>query len=516
MISSGSFGNIFTIFIFIVLVILLSYFLALFENHVFFGNNNISHRILRVLKINSEEMSWKTYFISMLMVSFFVVIIAGMILVTSLYPGYHITPSLLFNTLASFITNTDLEHFASEFTFTAFGEAFALQFLEWIAPATSFAVAIAFIRSVTYSKIGNFYNDMLSSLLMIFLPISLILSLIYMALGVPQTFFSTLKLPEPIGPISSLLPIMTLGNNGGSYYALGSAIALQNPNILTNLIQSVSMLVFPLSLFWLLGINLKNKKEGLFLLIASLLIFLIAFVIALYEPLRLFPFAVGQFNTKILTTTSIFSNTGLLSAPLTGLNNYVLAIYIVGMAVAIAPGSIGSGFINVEVYAILTVFFISLMSGRMPEYLNFKLNIKEIRLSSFAFLLHPLLIYVGILLALFVLPKNLFPSLGSGFTQAIWEIISAAQNNGSDFYGVLGNSAALNYLTGVIMILGRYLFLLFGLLIANEFTKKKKNQSIAKIRTDTLAFSITLITFIFLLVIITLLPLLVLGPLAGW
>ncbi|MGC8660889.1 MAG: potassium-transporting ATPase subunit KdpA [Nitrososphaeria archaeon] len=503
------------ILVFTIFVISLSYFLALLENRVFFGENKLIYKILKGFNIFGEDMSWGTYFISLLVFNLFVVIIATIILMTSLYPGYHITSSLLFNTLASFITNTDLEHFASEFTFTSYGEAFALQFLEWIAPATGLAVSIAFIRSITHGRIGNFYNDVLSALLMIFLPISLVLSLVYMALGVPQAFISIIKFPEPVGPISSLLPIMTLGNNGGSYYALGSAIALQNPNILTNLIQSASMLVFPLSLFWLFGFNLKNKKEGLFLLVASMLIFLIAFVIILYEPLGAFPFRIGSFNTKILTATSIFSNTGLLSAPLIGLSKGALAIYIVGMVVAMAPGSIGTGFIDIEVYAILTVFFISLMSGRMPEYLNFKLNAKEIRLSSLAFLLHPLLIYAGILLALLILPKTLYPSLGSGFTQALWEIVSAAQNNGADFFGVLGNSAALNYLTGVIMLFGRYLFLMIGLLIANEFIKKKKNQSATKIRTDTLAFSFTLIIFIFLLVIITLLPLLVLGPMAG-
>lgn len=504
------------IFIFTIFVISLSYFLALLENHVFFEESNFTYKILKAFKIFREDMDWKSYFISLLVFNFFAVIISTVILITSLYPGYHITSSLLFNTLASFITNTDLEHFISEFTFTSYGEAFALQFLEWVAPATGLAVAIAFIRSVTHGRIGNFYNDVLSSLLMIFLPISLVLSLVYMALGVPQAFISIIKLPEPVGPISSLLPIMTLGNNGGSYYALGSAISLQNPNVLTNLIQSASMLVFPISLFWLFGFNLKNKKEGLFLLIASLLIFLMALIITLYEPLGAYPFRIGLFNTKIFTTASIFTNTGLLSAPLVGLSQRTLAIYIVGMAVAMAPGSLGTGFINIEIYAILTVFFISLMSGRMPEYLNFKLNAKEIRLSSLAFLLHPLLIYGGILIALLILPKALYPTLGSGFTQAVWEIISAAQNNGSDFFGVLGNSPALNYLTGAIMLFGRYLFLMIGLLIANEFIKKKKNQSITKIRTDTFAFSITLITFIFLLVIITLLPLLVLGPMAGW
>ncbi|MDG6927219.1 MAG: potassium-transporting ATPase subunit KdpA [Nitrososphaerota archaeon] len=516
MISPGSTDDLFILLIFIILVISLSYLLALFENHVFFGGQNLVNKILMALKMYNEEMGWGTYFISMMLVNLLVVIIAGIILVTSLYPGYHITSSLLFNTLASFITNTDLEHFASEFTITSYGEAFALQFLEWIAPATGLSAAIAFIRSIAYGKIGNFFKDILSSLLLVFLPISLILSLAYIALGVPQTFLSIIKVPEPLGPISSLLPIMTLGNNGGSYYALGSAIALQNPNILTNLVESVSMLVFPFSLFWLFGFNLKNKKEGLYLLTASLLIFLIAFVVTMYEPLALFPFRIGQFNTKILTTASIFSNTGLLSAPLNGLSHHALAIYIVGMAVAMAPGSIGTGFISIEVYAILAIFFISLMSGRMPEYLNFKLNVKEIRLSSFAFLLHPILIYAGILFAIFILPKNLFPYLGTGFTQALWEIVSAAQNNGSDFYGVLGNTAALNYLTGVIMILGRYLFLMIGLLIANEFINKKKNQSTTKIRTDTPSFSITLVTFIFLLVIITLLPLLVLGPMASW
>ncbi len=510
-----AFEDFLLILVFLVLVIVLSYFLALYENHVFFGGSKFTSKILRGLKISLDEMNWKTYFISILMVNFFAVIIAVITLLMSLFPGYHITSSLLFNTLASFITNTDLEHFTSEFTFTSYGEAFALQFLEWIAPATGLAAGIAFIRSLTEGRMGNFYSDMLTSILVVFLPISFILSLLYIILGVPQAFSSALKLSEPIGPISSLLPIMTLGNNGGSYYALGSAITFQNPNLLTNFIQSLSMLIFPFSLFWVFGLRLKNKREGISLFIASFLLFIITLILSLYLPLRLYPFRIGQLNTKLLTTSSIFSNTGLLSAPLNGLSQQLAAIYVIGMAIAMAPGSIGVGFISIEVFVILTVFFISLMSGRMPEYLNFKLNVKEIKLSSLAFILHPTLIYAGILVTIFFLPKILFPSIGSNFTQLLWEIVSAAQNNGSDFYGILGNTAALNYITGIIMLLGRYLFLMIGLMIANEFVIKKKYQSITKIRTDSFTFSISLIIFIFLLVIITLLPLLVLGPLVG-
>jgi K+-transporting ATPase ATPase A chain len=497
-------------------VISLSYLLSLLEKFAFFSDENPVLRLLKIIKISTEEMTWKEYFLSLLFINFLVVIISGIILVTSLNPGYYITPSLLFNTLSSFITNTDLEHFASEFMFKPYGEAFALQFIEWIAPATGLSVAISFIRSITYGKIGNFFRDLLSSLILVLFPLSLLLSILYMAMGTPQTFFSFFNLPEPAGPLSSLLPIMTLGNNGGSYYMLGSAITFQNPNIFTNFLQSISMLIFPFSLFWLFGLNIKNKKEGLSLLMASLLIFLSMSIIVLFEHQTLFPFRIGDFSTKILTLASMFSNTGLVSAPLSRLSSHALTIYIIAMVIAMSPGSIGTGFLNIEIYTILTIFFISLMAGRMPEYLYFKLNIKEIKLSSLAFLLHPLLIYVGILIMPFILPRALFPHIGNSFTQALWEIISSTENNGSDFYGTLGNFASLNYLTGILMILGRYLFLMLALLIANEFIKKKKSTSFSKIRTDTFAFSVSLVIFIFLLVIITLLPLLVLGPMANW
>ncbi len=516
MISLETVVGILTFVIFLILVISLSYFLSLLEKFAFFSDANPVSRLLKILKISTDEMTWKEYFISILLINFLVVIISGIILVISLNPGYYITPSLLFNTLSSFITNTDLEHFASELMFKPYGEAFALQFMEWIAPATGLSVAISFIRSMIYGKIGNFLHDLLSSLILVLFPLSLFLSIFYMAMGVPQTFFSFSNIAEPVGPVSSLLPIMTLGNNGGSYYMLGSAITFQNSNIFTNFVQSLSMLIFPFSLFWLFGLNLKNKKEGLSLLMASLLIFLLMSIIVLFERQALFPFRIGDFSTKILTLASIFSNTGLTSAPLSGLSSHALTVYIIAMAVAMAPGSIGTGFLNIEVYTILTIFFISLMAGRMPEYLYFKLNIKEIKLSSLSFLLHPLLIYIGILFMPFILPGGLFPHIGNNFTQALWEIISSTENNGSDFYGTLGNFAALNYLTGVLMILGRYVFLMLALLIANEFIKKKKSTSSSKIRTDTFAFSISLVIFIFLLVIITLLPLLVLGPMANW
>lgn len=516
MISLETIAGIVTFVIFLILVISLSYFLSLLEKFAFFSDDNPVLRLLKIIKISADEMSWKEYFLSILLVNFLVVIISGIILVTSLNAGYYITPSLLFNTLSSFITNTDLEHFASEFMFKPYGEAFALQFIEWMAPATGLSVAISFIRSITYGKIGNFFRDLVSSLVLVLFPLSLFLSIFYMAMGAPQTFFSFFKIPEPAGPVSSLLPIMTLGNNGGSYYMLGSAITFQNPNIFTNFVQSISMLIFPFSLFWLFGLNLKNKKEGFSLLMASLLIFLSMSIIVLFEHQTLFPFRIGDFSTKILTLASIFSNTGLVSAPLSGLSSHALTIYIIAMAIAMSPGSIGTGFLNIEIYTILTIFFISLMAGRMPEYLYFKLNIKEIKLSSLAFLLHPLLIYIGILLMPFILPRALFPHIGNNFTQALWEIISSTENNGSDFYGALGNFASLNYLTGILMILGRYVFLMLALLIANEFIKKKKSASSSKIRTDTFTFSISLIIFIFLLVIITLLPLLVLGPMANW
>ena len=160
MISLETVVGILTFVIFLILVISLSYFLSLLEK--FFSDANPVSRLLKILKISTDEMTWKEYFISILLINFLVVIISGIILVISLNPGYYITPSLLFNTLSSFITNTDLEHFASELMFKPYGEAFALQFMEWIAPATGLSVAISFIRSMIYGKIGNFLHDLLS------------------------------------------------------------------------------------------------------------------------------------------------------------------------------------------------------------------------------------------------------------------------------------------------------------------------------------------------------------------
>ncbi len=458
-------------------------------------------------------MSANEYFLSLIIVNFASALFSSVIL-WLYYPTSHHN-FLWFNIITSYITNTNLQHFNNQ-QLSYLVQTTSLFFLQFVAPATGLSVSMATFRTIFKKQVGNFYQDFVVSVILLsFLTffISIIFSLLGVTSGYPFSNLSGIK----NAPLSLYNAITLLGNNGGSYILEGIAAGPLMPNSLTAFYDIIILNVLPFSLIFLIGDLTKNIRLTLSLL-TVILIFYFAFNFTILSTSlpslnSLTPANLGIYSSVSLFYSSISTNTGASVFALKALSPIQLATFIIIMQSDSLPGSIGSGLISLIFIIIITIFFSTLMSGRMPKLFGYKLEHKEIKYSVLGYIFHFALVLIAMPLVILSLGSyNFLP--GYGFTKLLWEIVSASVNNGSDFYGLLGNLDALNIITGIVMLLGRYAPIYFIIKIAESLINKEKSFTKSDLRIDSLYFSFSLVFFIFLLVIISILPLLAIGPLS--
>ncbi|MGC8592743.1 MAG: potassium-transporting ATPase subunit KdpA [Nitrososphaeria archaeon] len=494
-------------FIFVYFVaILFSFVIAIIMHKIFFDKNYLQ-------KPFNWDMSANEYLTSVIIVNVFSVIIAFVIL----WITYLISHDqfLWFNIITSYITNTNLQHFINQ-QLTYFTQTTSLYYLQFVAPATGLSVSLSMFRSIFLKKYGNFYRDFIMSILLLSaltFVVTILFNLLGLSFGYSFSFMAGIK----NAPLSLYNAITLLGNNGGSYITEGIAAGPLMPNSLTAFLDIIVLNVLPFSLIFLIGIVTKNIKLSVSLLIAILTFFFVFNLIILdktYVILNLLiPADLNEYSSLSLFYSSISTNTGATVFPLNALSPVQLAAFITLMLSDSLPGSVGSGFISLIFIIVITIFFSALMSGRMPKLFGYKLEYREIKYAVLGYIFHFALVLTAIPLIIFTLHQFNF-SPGYDFTKLLWEVVSASVNNGSDFYGVNGNISALNIITGMLMLLGRYVPFYFGIKMTESFINKDKSFTKSDLKLDSLYFSFSLVFFIFLLVIISLLPLLALGPLS--
>ena len=501
--------------------------------------NPVEKQIYRLVGVDpSKGMSWKDYFLAAVIVNIFQMILAFVIFVLqgSLplnprgSPGLSL--DLAFMQVISFATNTNLQHYNGEVSLSYLSQMSAVQFLQFTSAATGICVAIAMIRGfVVYSKdLGNFYVDFTRTLTRILFPLCFISALVFVGLGVPQTITGpqTVTTIEGtitgttqtilVGPVASLVSIMQLGTNGGGYYGANSAYPLQNPNPATDIFQIFLMLLIPTAMCFVFGQLIGRKKEtrpilwgayGLFAL--DLLIAFSASIPDLGPGLEV---RFGGFFSTFWTVVTTAVTTGSVNASLFGMHPLVTLSAFNGMLIQATPGGKGVGVMYMVMFIVITVFIVGLMSGRTPEYLGMKVTARDVKLVMIAFLIHPVIILVPIVLAY---ATGAAGAIGvgansAGFTQILYEYTSAASNNGSDFLGATANTPFFNVSTGLVMLVGR--FAPIGLLLAlgGSMINRKRLLTGAGVRTDSVIFSIVLVGSILVLVLLTFFPFLALGP----
>lgn len=527
--------------------------------------------IYKLIAMKKQPMTWKKYALSLILTNAVMVFIGYLILriqeISFLNPNHigAMEQSLSFNTVISFITNTNLQNYSGESALSYMSQMIVITFMMFTSAASGFAASMAFIRGLSgkYKDMGNFYYDFVRVITRVLLPLSIIGALLLISQGVPQTLVHNLTITTlegkmqdiALGPVAALEIIKHLGTNGGGFFAANSAMPFENPNIITNIIEMLSMMLLPGSILFafgymvsdshqenkLLNSQLKSKrrfflgKEARPLFIVMSVLFLIGLTIIIWAESKGNPIlqhlgisqAMGNMEGKetrfgtnmsaLFTEITTAFTTGSVNNMHDSLTPLGGGIATINMMLNLVFGGKGVGLMNMILYVLLTVFICGLMIGRTPVYLGKKIEGKEMKLTALAIIIHPLIILSFTALAVSA-SEGIAGVSNPGFhglSQIVYQYTSSAANNGSGFEGLKDNTAFWNITTGVAIFLGRYLTLIIQLAIASSFMMKRSvNNSVGSLKTDSGTFTVVLFVIVIVISALTFLPVLVLGPIA--
>lgn len=532
--------------------------------------------IFKVLKIDKNDMDWKQYAKTLLLVNACLVFVGYLVLRVQSFNLFNpnkiqaMEESLSFNTIISFMTNTNLQHYSGESGLSYFSHMFVITMMMFTSAATGYAACVAMIRGILGKKMGNFYVDFIKIITRFLLPASIIVGIILVSQGVPQNLNSNMIVSTiegknqqiASGPVAALESIKHLGTNGGGFFGANSSTPFENPNIISNIIELLSMMILPASCIFIFGkmaydnskekatnnddhksIKLINRKhiligkEGRTVFVAMSILFLIGLGICYFTEShgvngatlsgisqnlgnmegKEMRFGISQ-STLFTTVTTSFT-TGTVNnmhdtlTPLGGM------VPLINMMMNVVFGGAGVGLMNMLIYAILAVFICGLMIGKTPEYLGKKIEGNEMKLAALSIIIHPLLILGFTALAVSVNGgvQGITNPGFHGLSQVLYEFSSSAANNGSGFEGLSDNNLFWNITCGLVMFLGRYLSIIIQLAIASSLSKKVNvNETIGTLKTDNLTFSIIIVIVVYIFSALTFLPVLALGPIAEW
>lgn len=536
--------------------------------------DRIDNTLYKVLRIHTASMGWKTYALSLLLVNACLIFVGYLILrlqATSLLNPNGVggmEEALSFNTIISFMTNTNLQHYAGESGLSYLSQMLVIIMMMFTSAASGYAACMAMIRGLLGKPMGNFYVDFIRIITRFLLPMSFFVGLFLIWQGVPQNLASNItvttlegKLQDiASGPIAALESIKHLGTNGGGFLGANSATPLENPTILTNLAELYSMMLLPASCVFVFGRMAYDKhqerkikegvlsiseapvqkrvwlgKEGRTIFIAMSVLFVIGLGLCFYSESqgnsaveavgisqtagnmegKEVRFGVAQSSLFTTVTTSFTTGTvNNMHDTLTPLGGFVPMLH---MMLNVVFGGVGVGLMNMLIYAILAVFICGLMIGRTPEYLGKKIEGKEMKLAALSIIIHPLLILAFSALAVSTQAglEGISNPGYHGLSQILYEFASSAANNGSGFEGLADNTLFWNLACGVVMFLGRYMSIIIQLGIAGSLMQKTEvNETIGTLKTDTASFAIILVVVVYIFAALTFLPSLALGPIA--
>jgi len=500
-----------------------------------------------------EEMDWKRYAISIVMLGFvgFMVLYA-LLLMQHLLPLNPqsmpaLSPDLAFNVAMSFVTNTNWQSYGGETTLSYFSQMAGLTVQNFLSAATGMAVAVALCRGISRKRsdtLGNAWVDVVRSILYILLPLSLIFAVFLASQGVVQnllayTPFISLEGQEGLiaqGPAASQVAIKMLGSNGGGFFNVNAAHPFENPNAYTNLIQILSILLIPASFTYLFGVMVGDRRQGWVLFSAMTIIFVPLALLAAYgEQLpnpkidaAIIDVSQGNMEGKevrfgvassamwaVSTTATSNGSVNSMHASFAPLSGLIPLLFI--QFGEVVYGGVGSGLYGMAVYVLLTVFIGGLMVGRTPEYLGKKIGAFEIKMASLVVIIPASMVLVGTAIAVSTEAgrAGILNPGAQGFTEVLYALSSASNNNGSAFAGLSANSTFYNVLLGIAMFVGRYWVIIPVLALAGSLAAKSATPAGAgTLPTTTLLFTIMLAGVVVLLDVLTYVPSWALGPLA--
>jgi K+-transporting ATPase ATPase A chain len=551
------------IIVYAIVLIALGYPLGLYMARVYAPGfrvgwlSGLENGFYRLVRTDRErEQDWKSYSKSVLVFSilFFGVLYALQRLQAHLFLNPDNLPAvpshIALNTTASFVTNTNWQYYGGEYTMSYLTQMGGLAVQQFVSAAVGMAVLAAVIRGFSRrssTELGNFWVDLYRSLTYILLPLTLILGLILLSQGVPQTFagHATAHTLEGAaqtiarGPVALMIAIKQLGTNGGGFYNSNSAVPFENPNGLTNFLEVIAILLIPAAQVFMFGKMVLARRHALMVFAAMFAVFVLGIAVALpaeqhgSQVLRSSGVNITQghgqsggnmadkevrfgiANTALWATATTEASNGSVNGGHDALTAYGGAVPLVNMFFGeVIFGGVGSGLYGMFFYIVIAVFIAGLMVGRTPEYLGKKIEARQIKYAAIGALFVPTMVLT--MAAVAVVTKSGLASIynpgAHGFTEALYAYTSQSNNNGSAFAGYGATSFSASFGT-VALLFGRFAPLIAALALAGSLAGKKTTPvSAGTFRTDGPTFVVLLVGVIILTAGLMIFPALTLGP----
>lgn len=500
----------------------------------------------------AAAMRWQHYLLALLLFNAvgFVVLLAILMLQGALplnpqqMPG--LSWDLAFNTAVSFVTNTNWQAYGGESSLSYFSQMAGLTVQNFLSAATGIAVAFALMRGFanrSLATLGNAWRDLTRITLYVLLPLSLVIALFYVSQGTIQSFaaYHTLTTLEgaqqtlPLGPVASQEAIKMLGTNGGGFFNANSAHPFENPTALTNFVQMLSIFLIPAALCFTFGQHLNDRRQGHMLLWSMSILFVLAASAVIWAEVRGNPHFLalgadsalnmegketrfGILNSGLFAVITTAASCGAVNAmhdSFTALGGMV-PMWLMQLG-EVVFGGVGAGLYGMLLFVLLAVFIAGLMIGRTPEYRGKKIDVWEMKMTALAILVTPALVLLGTALALMTdAGRAAMANPGiHGFSEILYAVSSAANNNGSAFAGLSANTPFWNLLLGVCMLAGRFGIIIPVMAIAGSLAAKNVQPAGNGTLPTHGPLFIGLLTGTVLLVgALTFIPALALGPVA--
>jgi K+-transporting ATPase ATPase A chain len=560
-----------TILIFLVTV-MLAFPLAKYIVKVFKGErtftdfmNPFERFIFKISGVNpNESMNWKQFLKAMLTINMMWLVYAMLMLIFQdklpLNPDGNAgqTPDLAFNTAISFLVNCNLQHYSGESGLTYLTQLLVITFLQFVSAATGIACLVALfngLKEKTTNNLGNFWNYLVKSTTRILLPLSIIVAVILAFNGTPTSYdgkdsIFTLEgdsVQVSRGPAAGMIAIKQIGTNGGGWFGVNSAHPLENPNYLTNAVETISILLIPIALVFALGYYLNRKKLAYVIFGVMTFLFVIFCSINIYYETKGNPaidklgvaqtagslegkeVRLGAAATAFWSVATTSTSNGSVNGMHDSLTPISGGVVILDMMINALYGGVGVGLLNYFIFIIIAVFISGLMVGRTPEFMGHKVEAREVKIAALVTLLSAFLIKGFTALAAYFVAHH--PEMAwavkpgawlnnpsyHGFSEMLYEYTSANANNGSGFEGLSDNNIFWNLTTGIILLLGRFLPIIAPIAIIGLLANKKFiPESPGTLRTDSYTFGGMTLAVIIIITALSYLPALALGPLAEY
>jgi potassium-transporting ATPase potassium-binding subunit len=538
--------------------------------------------LYRVLQVNPKrEQDWKSYAKSLVVFSLAGWLLLYAILRTQNAPwvphalnplGYHSPPwNVTFNVTSSFMTNTNWQYYSGETTMSYLSQMIGLTVQNWLSAGVGIVVAVALVRGIvgrTGKSLGNFWQDIVRTILYVLAPLSVFVALVLASQGVIANLANYLTVHTitgltqtiAMGPVASQHSIMLLGTNGGGFFNTNAAHPFENPTQFTNFFEMLAVLIIPAALVFMYGRMTGNRRQGLAIYTTMMVMFLGAVCVAYIAEAHGSPAQhaaglhtgvihgsgggnmegkeqrFGIAGSALFDVVTTVTSCGAVNSAIESFTGIGGAVPFANLSASeVIFGGVGTGLYSILLYVLLAVFIGGLMVGRTPEWLGKKLEAREIKLAGLGILITPLaaLLCTALATASSAGRKSISEvalskaggNTPQGFSETFYAYLSQANNNGSAFAGYTGfiqpnagnaGSHGITFadvLGGFDMMFARYAPILFALAVAGALAGKRVTPAgLGTMRTDNGTFVVLLIGVIVLVGALTFFPALLLGP----